>query len=62
VSQESQEPTTGAEAELEDALESIEATEGSTVDPADEAALELAPEAEPAAGAEAEPEQGAAAQ
>ncbi len=52
MSQESQEPTPGAEAELEDALESIEATEGSTEDPGDE----VSPEAEAEPEAEGEPE------
>ncbi len=49
MSQESQQPTTGAEAELEDALESIEAAEGSTADPADEVAPadEVEPEPDP---------------
>ena len=54
MSQESQEPTPGAEAELEDALESIEATEGSTVDPADEVAPEA--DVEPEADDEADDE------
>lgn len=64
MSQESQEPVEGAEAELEDALESIEATEGSTVDPADEVAPEsetgsevgVEPESDDEADAEAEPD------
>jgi transcription termination/antitermination protein NusG len=38
VSQESQEPTTGAEAELEDALASVEAVEASSVDDGENAA------------------------
>jgi transcriptional antiterminator NusG len=46
VPQESQEPTPGAEGELEDALESIEAVEGSTVDPVDAGSDEPEPEAE----------------
>ena len=40
----SQEPTTGAEDELEDALEPVEAAEGITVDPADEVLAEPEPE------------------
>ena len=55
MSQESQEPTPGAEAELEDALESIEATEGSTVDPDDEVAPE--PGAEPDVESEGQAEE-----
>ena len=46
MSQESQEPTPGAEAELEDALESSEAAEGSTVDAVDEGFGAPEPEAD----------------
>jgi len=56
VSQESQEPTSGAEAELEGALEPIEAAEGTTVDAVDEGLGEPEPEAEVDAQEADEPE------
>ena len=56
MSQESPQPTPGAEAELEDALESIEATEGTTVDAVDEGLGEPEPEAEVDAQEADEPE------
>jgi transcriptional antiterminator NusG len=46
VSQESQEPTPGAEAELEDALASVEAVETAAVEPADEPAEPTEPTAD----------------
>jgi transcription termination/antitermination protein NusG len=46
VSQESQEPTTGAEAELEDAIASVEAVEGSAQDGVDDAVVEDATESD----------------
>ena len=46
MSQESQEPTTGAEAELEDAIASVEAVEGSAQDGVDDAVVEDATESD----------------
>ena len=65
MSQDSQEPTPGAEGELEDALEPIEAAEGSTVEPVDDgfdepeptAEVEVEAEAEPVAEAEPDPDE-----
>ena len=63
MSQDSQEPTPGAEGELEDALEPIEAAEGSTVEPVDdgfdepEPTAEVEAEAEPVAEAEPDPDE-----